>query len=136
MQYARLAFAALAWTMAAMVVIQVFWAGMALFGTGDFSLHREFGYWLSGLPLLILIAAFVARAGRATILHVAALFVVTFVQTILPILRADLPVVAALHPPTALLIFWMTLGTARRATALVRADRRGAEAVQEGTSPG
>lgn len=135
MRIARPIFAGLAWLLVAMVVVQVFWAGMALFAGGDFAIHRDFGYLLSVIPVLVLVAAWPARAGRGTLLFVAALFVVTFVQTILPVLRTDLPIVAALHPPTALLIFWMALMVARRATALARIpDDRAPEAVEAGST--
>jgi hypothetical protein len=128
MRIARPIFAGLAWLLVAMVVVQVFWAGMALFAGGDFAIHREFGYLLSVSPILVLVAAWPARAGRGTLLFVAALLIVTPVQTILPVLRTDLPIVAALHPPTALLVFWMALTVARRATALARtADERTAD---------
>lgn len=120
MQLARLIFLGLAWIFVVLVVLQVFWAGMALFAGGGFGLHQEFGYYISGVPLLMLVAAFFARPGRGTLAIVGALFIVTFVQTSLPLLRNDLPFVAALHPPTALLIFWLALTTARRATATSR----------------
>jgi hypothetical protein len=121
MRWARLAFVGLAWIFVGLIVLQVFWAGMALFAGAGFDLHREFGYWVSGVPLLVLVAAVAARAGRHMILAVVWLFVLTFVQTLLPLLRGDLGIVAALHPPTALLIFWLAFTLARRATALARA---------------
>jgi hypothetical protein len=117
MHLARLVFAGLAWIFVGLVVLQVFWVGMALFAGSGFDLHREFGYWLSGLPLLVLIAAFVARAGRATLGLVAGLFALTFLQTVLPILG---PMIAALHPPTALAVFWLGTVVARRGTRLAR----------------
>ena len=131
MRTARPIFAGLAWLFVAMVVVQVFLAGMALFAGGDFATHRDFGYLLSVSPLLVLVAAWPARAGRSTLLFAAALLIVTFGQTILPVLRADLPIVAALHPPTALLVFWMALTVARRATALARTpEDRTADAIE------
>jgi hypothetical protein len=121
MAYARPALAGLGWLFVALVIVQVFWAGSALFAGGDFALHRDFGYMVSLVPLLILVAALPARAGRRMLGLAGLLFVVTLVQTILPILRDDAPFLAALHPVNALLVFWLGLAVARRATALARA---------------
>ncbi|HVM24127.1 MAG TPA: DUF6220 domain-containing protein [Candidatus Limnocylindrales bacterium] len=131
MHVARLAFAGLAWVLVGLIVLQVFWVGMALFAGGGFALHRDFGYLVSGVPLLVLGAAFFARPGSRILGLVAGLFVITFLQTVLPVLRADLPIVAALHPPTALLIFWLSLVVARRATALARMPAVAAEVPPE-----
>lgn len=120
MQIARLVFAGLAWLFLGLIVVQVFLAGLGLFAGEGFGLHREFGYLVSGVPLLVLAAAVMARAGRRTVMLVAGLFAVTFIQTVLPILQSDLPLVAALHPPTALLIFWLALVVGRRSTMLAR----------------
>jgi Family of unknown function (DUF6220) len=122
MQIARTVFAGLAWLFVALIVLQVFWAGMGLFRATDMSLHRDFGYTISLVPVLMTLAAAVGRAGRLTLLS-AGLLVLAFVQTSLPLARDDVPVLAALHPVNALLLFWLALTIARRATALARGPR-------------
>lgn len=119
MRVSRVVFAALAWLFVGLVVLQVFYAGVGLLGGGTMTQHREFGYLVSMVPLLVLIAAAIGRAGQLTLIS-AGLLVITIVQTILPLARDELPFVAALHPVNALAIFWLGLLVARRATALAR----------------
>lgn len=116
----RVAYAALAWAFAAAIVLQVFFIGLGLFvGPENLELHRSFGWILHLAPLLILVAAALARAGRTRILQAAGLVVVIFVVPILAAVRADLPYAAALHPVGALLAFWLTTVIARDATRLL-----------------
>jgi Family of unknown function (DUF6220) len=122
MQISRAIFAALAWIFVGLIVLQVFWAGMGLFGAMGMSLHRDFGYLISMVPLLITIAAAVGRTGRL-IGYAAGLLFLAFVQTSLPLARDAIPAVAALHPVNALLLFVLSIDLARRATALARATR-------------
>lgn len=121
MPSARTALAYLAWLFVAMVVVQVFLAGVGLFGAGNLDGHREFGYFVASFPLLILLACWPARAGRRLAWLSAALLLAAQVQTALPWFREGLPIVAALHPVNALAIFWLGLVIARRARALERA---------------
>ncbi len=114
---ARYAYIALAWAFVAGVVLQVFFIGMGLFvGPETMELHVGFGWILHLWPLLILVAAAVARAGRTRILHAAALAATVFVVPILATLRGDMPVAAALHPVGALLAFWLAIVVAREAS--------------------
>ena len=119
---ARYAFVVLAWAFVAGVVVQVFFIGLALFVAPDnLELHVGLGWILHLWPILILIAAAVARAGRTRILQATALAVTVFIVPILALLRTDAPVAAALHPVSALLAFWLAIVVAQRATSLLRA---------------
>jgi uncharacterized protein DUF6220 len=116
----RIAYAVLAWAFVAAIVLQVFFIGLGLFvGPENLELHRNFGWILHLAPLLILVAAALARAGRTRILEAAGLVVVIFFVPILAAVRADLPYAAALHPVGALLAFWLAIVIARDATSLV-----------------
>ena len=118
---ARYAFVALAWAFVAGVVLQVFFIGLGLFaGSENLELHVTFGWILHLFPVLILLAAALARAGRTRILQATALAVTVFIVPILATLRADVPLAAALHPVGALLAFWLAIVVARGATSLVR----------------
>ena len=108
------------------IVAQIFLAGLGLPGLGGSGMqtHIDFGYTLSLAPIVPLILAWPARAGRRTIVMCAVLLVITFVQTLLPSTapgRADIPWIAALHPITAFVVLGLGIGVARRAVALARA---------------
>ncbi|HEX7171264.1 MAG TPA: DUF6220 domain-containing protein [Candidatus Limnocylindria bacterium] len=120
MQIWRYLFAAAAALFVVGVVVQVFLAGVGLFGAGDMAGHVDFGYLLSVVPLLPLLLAWPARAGGRTAALCAGLLVATQVQTFLPLLRDDAPLVAALHPVNALLVFGLGLMVALRGVALAR----------------
>ena len=128
MQIARAALPILAWAFLGLITIQVFLAGVGLFGAGTMAGHRDFGYLLSLLPLFLVIAAAVGRAGRLVWLA-GALLVLTFVQTLLPLLKADLPYIAALHPVNALVLAALTATIARRARGLARTPQAGVDPV-------
>ena len=132
---ARYAFVVLAWAFVAGVILQVFFIGLGLFvAARNLELHVAFGWTVLHLfPILILIAAAVARAGRTLILQSAALAVIVFFVPILAILRADMPLLAAFHPVGAFLAFWLATIVARGATRLLRGT--GAAAPPPATAP-
>ena len=123
MQVFRAVFAIISWIFLAMVVLQVFYAGVGLFGAGDMKTHVGFGYLVAIVPLLVLIAAAIAQAGRRLIGLSALLLLLTFLQPSLAYAREDAPYIAALHPVNALAIAGLGLVIALRATALARAPR-------------
>jgi len=120
---ARYAFVALAWAFVAGVILQVFFIGLGLFaGRENLELHAGFGWLLHLFPILILLAAALARAGRTRILQATALAVTVFIVPILATLRSDSPVAAAFHPVGALLAFWLAIVVARSSTELLGAN--------------
>jgi len=106
----------LAWAFVASIVIQVFLAGQAipqLGGGGSFATHRDFGYLIGLLTLLVLLAAIAARAGRRRIGQAAGLLALYVVQSMLPYMDPGLPFAAALHPVNALVMFGLGVVYAR-----------------------
>jgi hypothetical protein len=92
---------ALAW--AALVVLQVFFAGLGIFGATSFDIHKAFGNALHALTAVLLILAIVGpRTGR-DIGMAAGLVVLVTIQIGLVSARDDAPGLAALHPVLALL---------------------------------
>jgi hypothetical protein len=120
MQTWRYLFAGLAWLFLVAVIVQVFLAGIGLFGVSDMELHRGVGYNLPILPLLMLLLAWPARIERRTVWLTLTLFLVAMIQTLLPSFRGSVAVIAALHPVNALLVFYLAVVAARRSLALVR----------------
>ena len=102
------------------LVVQVFYAGMGVFRASDFEVHVGLGWLLHLVPILIVAAAAVGRAGRRRILWAAALAATVFVVPILALARADAPAVAALHPVGAVISFWLAVVVARDAMSLRR----------------
>ena len=87
---------------AVLVVLQVFFAGLGIFGATSFDTHKSFGNMLHGLSALLLVAAIVGpRTGR-DIGMAAGLVVLLTVQIGLVSFRDDAPGLAALHPVLAL----------------------------------
>lgn len=118
---ARYAYVILAWAFLVGLVAQVFFIGLGLFaGSQNLALHRDFGWMLHLAPILVLIAAALARAGRLHWLWALALALVVFIVPILPSLRGDAPVAAALHPVGAIAAFWLATVVARNSLVAFR----------------
>jgi mercuric ion transport protein len=119
---ARAAFALASWAFLVGVLVQVFLAGAGLFKLTDFTLHTGFGWLLSIAPILLVGLALLARLDRRTTILTLVLMAVAFVQPELVAARDRYPVVAALHPVNALLLFWLAWLVARRS---IERPRRG-----------
>lgn len=121
---ARRLHALLAWLFVAAVLVQVFLAGLAIFGATDgFGLHIEFGYTVIGLITLgVLLTAVAGGLPRRDIGLSLLLLVLYVVQTALPAARTSAPVLAALHPVNAIFLFALGTIIARRGSV---ARRRG-----------
>ena len=118
---ARLALPIVLAIFVACAVVQVFLAGLGVFDDPrSFITHREFGYAFGWLTLVALILGLVAGAPRRTTGLVALLLVLFALQSVFVAVRAELPMVAALHPLNGFLL----LGTAFVATRRAWDDRR------------
>ncbi len=109
----------LAWLFVVAVLVQVFLAGLAIFGaTSGFALHIEFGYTVIGLLTLgVLLTAVAGGLPRREIGLSLLLLVLYVVQTALPAARASAPVLAALHPVNAIVLFALGMLIAQRGSA-------------------
>jgi hypothetical protein len=118
---ARFAFAAIALAFVVGILLQVYFIGLGLFSSADFTrIHAEFGWILHLVPPFILLAAALARAGRTQIIRAVVLAVLIFFVPILAAIRADAPLTAAFHPVGAVLAFVLAVFVARGATSLLR----------------
>jgi hypothetical protein len=122
MQTLRYAFFVIAALFVVGIAYQVFLAGMAVFSAGRWSSHVDFGYLVTAVPVLLILGAWLAKAGRRTVWLSVATLIVAQVQTILPWFRADVPWISALHPVNAMVIFGLGVVLARRAWALTRSS--------------
>jgi hypothetical protein len=112
------------WVFVAAIVVQVYFAGLMLFGQeGGTELHENTGYILGTVGALFLLLPALARAGGTTIILGVILAVITFFQPNLTLARDESALIAALHPVNALLIVALAVLMIRRATELVREER-------------
>jgi heme A synthase len=101
------------------VVAQVVLAGLGVFSDPrSFITHREFGYLLGMVTLVLLILALVGRAPRRVIGLCALLLVLFALQSVFIALRASAPDVAALHPLNGFLILLVAITVTRAAWSL------------------
>jgi len=118
---ARFVYAALTSAFVVGILLQVYFIGLGLFSSADFTeIHAQFGWILHLVPPFILLAAALARAGRTQIIRAVVLAVLIFFVPILAALRADAPLTAAFHPVGAVLAFVLAVLVARGATNLLR----------------
>ena len=118
MRLIRRAHLVVAWAFVAGVVLQVFLAGLGVFDNpATFNVHATWGYTLEILPLLLLALAAIGRLGRRQVIYPAAIFGMFMLQSIFVALRADLPMVAALHPVNGFAILFIAIAMAREAWA-------------------
>ena len=112
--FARRALPVVAATFVAGCLLQVFLAGLGVFDSpARFMTHRDFGYVLGWFTLAMLILALVGREPKR-IVGLSILVLVQFaLQSIFVLLRADYPVVAALHPVNGFLILGVGAAIAR-----------------------
>ena len=105
------------WVFVVAVLVQVFFAGSALFSaSGAWDDHVQLGWILHLAPVLILVLVSLSRPSRTTVGLAALLALFTFVQPLLPSLRGSVPFAAALHPVLALVIFGLAVTLALRLT--------------------
>jgi hypothetical protein len=120
---ARLGFPLAAWLFVVCLVIQVVLVGLEIFAEVGGSMHRDFAYiygWLT--PILVLLAGLARVPARLRSLTVV-LLVLFALQTVLPSLGEQLPLLGAFHTVIALAMFWLAVVVARRATDLIRTSR-------------
>jgi peptidoglycan/LPS O-acetylase OafA/YrhL len=95
-------YGALAMLWALAVVVQVFLAGLGIFGASSFDAHKSFGFILHAILVLLVILAIAGpRTGRDIGMAVGLLVLVT-IQISLIDSRDSAPGLAALHPVLAL----------------------------------
>jgi hypothetical protein len=112
----------LAWLFVVALVVQVFLAGLGVFDSpARFPLHRDFGYSISLVPLLLVIAGVLGGLGRRIAILGLVAFVLFILQSVFVAVRDTQPMVAALHPLNGFLILLVALMIARESWSARRA---------------
>ena len=102
-----------AWLLVAALVVQVWLAGRGVFDTTGFVPHRDFGYLLSLLPIVLLVLGLLGGMGRRDALLAAGIFGLFILQSVFVVMRTSTPAVAALHPVNGFLILLLAIVLAR-----------------------
>lgn len=125
---ARYVYIGIAWLTLVSVIVLFFLAGMALFVHNSYwTVHADFG-WGSELSIVLLIVTgLVGWIPRWLSAWLVGMSAVHFVQTALPTLKDALPIMAAIHSVSALLLAWVTYMHARRAAQLLLEPRQESE---------
>lgn len=125
MKASRIVYTVSAWVFVLAVLVQVFFAGMAVVAVRwTWANHVNLGHILA-VPLLVMLITVYAgklpgRMKRLTWL----LFAAYVLQAdVLIYLRASAPVLSAFHPVLALVDFALGLTLARQATVIIRAGQ-------------
>ena len=97
------------------VVVQFFLAGLALFGSGDYDIHRVLGYALGAISVVLLGLAIGAKLSRSLTALTTVLVALNAAQMVL--VQIDVDEIRALHVVNALAIAFV-------ANMLVHRSRR------------
>ena len=98
------AYSGLGWLIVLLGVVQFFLVGLGFFAGETFDAHKDVGWGLHSLTVLVLLLAILGPRTKRDIGLGAALFVVTTIQTALPGVRDDAGWLAAFHPVLALAV--------------------------------
>jgi hypothetical protein len=113
---ARTVYLVVAWAFVAGLAGQVFLAGLGVFDSPTaFVTHRDVGYTLTMVPVLLLIAGLVGGLGRRLAILAAVIFGLFILQSVFVAMRGSSPAIAALHPVNGFLITLLAIVVAREA---------------------
>jgi len=124
-RFSRYAYAAVAWLFVAGILTQVFLIGLTfLGGRPSLQTHAGLGHGLAIAPLLMIVFAYTGRLPRPTKPFTwFALVIYVLLADVVIFMRGSVPIIAALHPVLAVLLFGVTGFLAVRAWRLVREVR-------------
>lgn len=111
-----------AWLFVLGLLFQVFLAGMGVFdGPSSFATHRDTGYTLTLVPIVLAVTGFVGRFGWWHVVAAGVMLAQFVLQSVLVFQRASAPPIAALHPVNGVLILvialWLATDAWRRFNA-------------------
>ena len=81
----------------------------------DFATHRDFGYTLTLLPVILIVTSLVGGFGRWETIAAAVMFGQFILQSVLVLQRESTPAIAALHPVNGFLVLLIAVWLARDA---------------------
>ncbi|MCC3373638.1 DUF6220 domain-containing protein [Cohnella sp. REN36] len=122
---ARFVFKLLAWLFAVCIVLQVFFAGLALFwDSAQWASHTGFAKFLMIPPVLMLITSFFAKLPLSRRLSSAGLIVLIILMFVSAKMASSIGYLSALHPVIALMLFMGAVSNARKTNATIEAKQQ------------
>ena len=121
---ARIAYSLVVWLFAVAAIIQIYLAGTAitnLGGTGNFEQHRNVGYLIGVLGLILLVLSFAAKMPLRVVAASALLLGLVALQSVLVIFFKSQSNVAALHPVNGFIIVLLSVWIAWKTLGYIRA---------------
>ncbi|MCA1568776.1 MAG: DUF6220 domain-containing protein [Chloroflexi bacterium] len=107
------------------LLVQVYLAGMGVFAEASaFVTHRDVGYVLTLLPVVLIVTALAGRFGRWHVIASAVMVGQFILQSVLVFQRDSAPAIAALHPVNGFLILLIGVWLAHDAWREWRMNRR------------
>lgn len=105
----KIAYTVLAWILAACVVVQVFFAGLALFYRASFWIqHRVFVQFFEYIPIVILLLLLIGRAPRGKGLYWPQLALLALIMVQYVTGGSSMgSLFSAFHPVSAMVMFWV-----------------------------
>lgn len=98
------------------VIIQVFLAGMAsLVDASHWQDHRAFIHYFEALPIGIFVLSFVGRMRGAVRWLGLTMIVFIGLQYMTAHMAGKVPAIGAMHPVLALILFWISIVTVKKA---------------------
>lgn len=110
----------------ACLVVQIFLVGLDVFAPSpdEFgTAHREFAYLYGWLTPALVLLAMVGQTPRWFKIGTVALLVLFAIQTYLPSLQDQMPLLAATHAVNALAVIWLAASIAWRSRSLLETTR-------------
>jgi len=116
-RFARPIHLVVAWLFVAGLLYQVFLAGMGVFDTPalNFTTHRDTGYALTLVPIVLAVTAFAGGFGLRQVVAALVMLAQFILQSLLVFQRDSIPAIAALHPVNGFVILLIALWLARDA---------------------
>ncbi|MFP7296606.1 DUF6220 domain-containing protein [Neobacillus niacini] len=114
------------------ILVQVFFAGLAIFVNPlNWTKHTVFIHLFEFIPVIMFIIAFIGKLPRWTIGYSASLFAIIFVMYFTANIAPVVAWGAALHPVIAFLLFWLTVKNLPRIWKMAFTNKQGEGSVKE-----
>jgi hypothetical protein len=106
------------------VVIQVFFAGAALFMDTDYwKFHLRFPRFFAFLPIIMIVLSFIAKLSSSVRLKCFQLFGMIILMFLTAVLSSKIGILSALHPVIAIMLFGTSLSIVKQIAVPQKAQK-------------